>query len=301
MTAGLRRIAGTMAVAAMLYAGMVQAAAGASGDRAVKSRVYIDTDTANEVDDPYAVFRALVAPEISVVGLSSMSWKDKREFIAGTRESQAMNEEILTLMGQLERVPHPLGAHQPLPDRATPVDSPAARDIIAKAQETPAGQKLHVFVLGAYTNVASALLLEPAIKDRIAVYAMGYNFDGKQLQTDEFNCQGDLHAAAYLPASGVELHIMPASTLLGFRWTKVDVDRRFKGKGGLPDYLVRRWETWAPDSDHRILWDIAIFEAFLRPDLARSVEIVHERNTIRVWTSVDEKAMQADYWAATVP
>ncbi len=49
----------------------------------------------------------------------------------------------------------------PMPAASTPVDSPAARDLIAKAKAMPDGKKLQVFVLGAYTNVASALLLDP--------------------------------------------------------------------------------------------------------------------------------------------
>jgi len=265
-----------------------------------KPRVYIDTDTANEIDDPYAIFRALVAPELDVVGLSSMSWRDM-DFAAGARQSQQMNEEILALMTLTDRVSHPLGAHQPMPDASTPVDSPASRDIIAKAKETPAGRKLHVFVLGAYTNVASALLMEPAIKDKMAVYVMGYNYVDGRFQTDEFNCQGDLNAAACLPRTGVELYVMAASTLLDYQWAKADVDAHFKGQSGIRDYLVNRWESWAPTAAHRILWDTAVFEAFLNPELARLETVSLDGATVRVWTGVDREAMQADYWAATKP
>ena len=282
-----------------LLACLAWAAPAAAAEGAGRVRVYVDADTANEVDDPYAILRALVAPEFEVVGLSSMSWKGSRDFAAGTRQRQKMNEEVLALMGLSDRVPHPLGALAPMPDKSTPVDSPAARDIIARAKETPAGQKLRVFVLGAYTNIASALLIEPAIKDRVAVYVMGYNYRDGQLTTDEFNCEGDPNAAAYLPGSGVELHIMPASVLRGFRWAKADVDKHFKGRGGVRDYLVRRWEAFAPKDAHRILWDIAVFEAYLHPKLATSTEVTHGGATVRVWTEVNVEGMQADYRAAT--
>lgn len=264
----------------------------------MKSRIYIDADTANEIDDPYAIFRALVASEFDVVGLSSMSWRHM-DFAEGAHQSQQMNEEILSLMKLTDRVSHPLGANKPMPNASTPVDSPAARDIISKAKETAADSKLRVFVLGAYTNVASALLIDPGIKDKMAVYVMGYNYIDGQLQTDEFNCQGDQNAAACLLNSGVELHVMAASTLRDFYWTKADVDVHFKGKGGIRDYLVNRWESWAPNSAQRILWDIAVFEAFLHPDLARAEEVAQGGSKISVWTSVDKKAMQADYWDAT--
>jgi hypothetical protein len=77
------------------------------------------------------------------------------------------------------------------------------------------------------------------------------------------------------------------------------VDAHLKGQGGIRDYLVKRWETWTPTSPQSILWVIAIFEAFLRPQSATLKEIVQDGFTIRVWTGVDKEAMQADYWAAT--
>ena len=265
-----------------------------------KPRVYIDTDMAAEVDDSYAVFRALVAPELDIVGLSSMGWTgEKSSFADGTRQSQKMNEEILALMKLTSTVSHPLGALNPMPDAATPVDSPAVQDIIAKAKETPAGQKLHLFVLGAYTTAASALLIDPGIKDKLAVYVMGYRYNNGELTTNESNCQGDLNAAAYLPRSGVELHVMAYSTLLKFRWAKADASAHFKGTGGIRDYLVRRWETYAPDETERVLWDIAVFEAFLRPNLATEKKISHQSFPVRVWTEADIPGMQADYWDAT--
>jgi inosine-uridine nucleoside N-ribohydrolase len=251
----------------------------------------VDTDTANEVDDPYAVFRALVAPEFDVVGLSSMSWRDKQPFADGVKESQRMNEDILALMKRTDQISHPLGALTPMPDPATPSDSPAARDIIAKAKAMPAGQKLHVFVLGAYTNIASALLRDPSVKEKIVVFVMGYNYVDGLIRTNEFNCEGDLNAASYLLTSGVELHVMPANVLNSYQWTKADIDRHFKGQGGIRDYLVKRWETHAPNDSQRVLWDTAVFEAFLHPNLATEKEISHKGFRIRVWTDVDTPGM----------
>lgn len=264
-----------------------------------KPLVYIDTDMAAEVDDSYAVYRALIAPEFDVVGLSSIGWEGPRDFAANTRASQKMNEEVLALLGLAGRIPHPIGAMHPMKAAATPVDSPAARDLIARAKATPQGRKLQVFVLGAYTNVASALLLDPSIKDRIVVHVMGFRYDDGRLTPNESNTQGDLHAAAYLLKSGVELKAMVNTTLRHFQWTRADVDAHFKGKGGVRDYLVKRWETYCPADPQRTLWDIAVFEAVLRPELATPTEIVHEGSRLQIWTHVDIPGMKADYWKAT--
>jgi len=198
-----------------------------------------------------------------------------------------------------DRVSHPVGALKPMPAAATPVDSPAARDIIAKAKAMPAGHKLQMFVLGAYTTVASALLLEPGIKDRMAVHVMGFRYDEKRLTPTEFNTLGDLYAAAHLLKSGVELKVMQNSALGDFFWSKAELDAHFKGKGGVPDYLVKRWETHSPKDTQRILWDIAVIEAVLRPQLATLQEIEHEGAKLHLWTQVDLPGMKADYWEAT--
>lgn len=265
----------------------------------MKPHVYIDTDTANEVDDPFAIYRALLAPEFNVVGLSSAGWGAPNVFGNNTRTSQKMNEELLALLKLGDRVSHPIGALRPMPEASTPVDSPAARDLIAKAKAMPGGRELQVFVLGAYTTVASALLMDPGIKDKIAVHVMGFRYDDKRLTPSEFNTMGDLHAAAHLLRSGVELKIMQNTALGDFVWSKAEVDAHFKGKGGVPDYLVKRWETHCPKDTRRILWDIAVFEAVLRPELATQQEIEHEGAKIHVWTAVDLPGMKADYWKAT--
>ena len=44
--------------------------------QAQKPSVIIDADTGNEVDDLFAVSRALIAPEIEIVGLNSTQWQN---------------------------------------------------------------------------------------------------------------------------------------------------------------------------------------------------------------------------------
>jgi len=304
MTATLRVALGLLlALASPTGPASAQAPKGEAQEESGTSKllVYIDTDMANEVDDPYAVYRALVAPEFEVVGLSSVGWNGPRGFPANTRESQTLIEDVLGLMDLADRIPHPIGALNPMPAADSPVDSPAARDIIARAKAAPAGRKLQVFVLGAYTNVASALLIAPEIKDKIAVHVMGFNLEDGQLKPTEFNTQGDPLAAAHLLKCGVELNVMPNTTTGPFLWAKADVDAHFKGRGGVPDYLVQRWESHAPNDKQRVLWDIAVFEAILRPELATRSEIVQDGNRIGVWTKIDIERMRADYWAATKP
>jgi inosine-uridine nucleoside N-ribohydrolase len=73
-------------------------------------RVVIDADTANEVDDPFAIVRALRAPELDVVGLSSAQWQVSHWATPQTLEdSQRLNEFLLGHLGRGD-LPHPRGA-----------------------------------------------------------------------------------------------------------------------------------------------------------------------------------------------
>jgi len=259
--------------------------------------VIVDADTKNEIDDPFAIFRALAATELEVVGLTSEGWVQPSD-PARVAASHRANREIVAKMGLAGTVTCAIGATSSMPNRHTPVDSPAAQLIISTARTLPAGQKLHVVTTGQLTNLASALLLDPKIEPRIAAYVVAYKLAAGRLTTDEFNCQGDPHAAACVLASGVELYVMPANTAGAYVVDKATVDRHFRTRGGIKDYLVRFWESGAPGQTHRTLWDVALVEAYLNPGAATLSTITQGGRSIRAWTAIDKRAMESDYWAA---
>ena len=61
---------------------------------------------------------------------------------------------------------------------------------------------------------------------------------------------------------------MPArSVSVEMELTKHEVDEHLKGRGGVWDFLVERWETYPPTAgkEEKTMWDIALIEAILRP------------------------------------
>ena len=92
------------------------------------------------------------------------------------------------------------------------------------------------------------------------------------------------------------------------------MDEHLKGRGGVWDLLVERWETHPHSADEGrwTMWDIALIEAILRPDLAtRTVvgaPIIHDAETVEqhpenprkvtVFEAIDEEGMRRDFWAA---
>jgi purine nucleosidase len=105
-------------------------------------RVIVDADTANEIDDLYAIVRVLVAPEFRVEGVTSAHYTRSTKPNETVHRSQAINEQILDAMGLRDSIPHPVGADRSMAEPTIPVDSPAARLIIKQAHAGSPDDKL---------------------------------------------------------------------------------------------------------------------------------------------------------------
>ena len=118
-----------------------------------------------------------------------------------------------------------------------PVDSEAARDLIRRAMERPEGKRLYVLAIGAITNVASALMMEPSIADKITVVWLGgqppYFKNGV-----EFNLMQDVPAAQHLLNCGVPLVLIPCLGVAShLTLTLPELDTLLIGKSDIGTYL----------------------------------------------------------------
>ncbi|THH34609.1 nucleoside hydrolase [Neolewinella litorea] len=269
-----------------------------------KVRLILDSDTANEIDDLYAIAYLFAEESIDWVGLNSAQWFHHMSGDSTVYQSQRLNEELLTLAGRLD-LPHPLGADtimgQPW-GGYDPRDSPAARLIIQEARRAGAG-KLVVMCIGASTNLASAIALAPDIKDKITAYVLGFQYDttGRYWNKDEFNIRRDLNAANYLlNAEGLELHVMPTSTARQYEWRREPTFERLDRSGPIGAYLKARWQNFAPGAESWIMWDVALLQAFLHPKQATQIQVTtppeNTRRQVWIYTDIDEEAMARDYW-----
>jgi len=199
-----------------------------------------------------------------------------------------------------------------------------------------------VYATGAATNVASALLLEPSILDKLAVFIVGPSLRSDRISLDDYNSQGDPIAMQFLLESQVELHLMPGTTVISaklmdfvaglttsfpeneppvFKWQLQDAERHLGGRGGIKSYLLGRWQMHAPlnkslmggDSpqverllkigrfldNEWVMWDVALIEASLNPELATSKTLSIAGRSIHVWTGLSNQAMTDDFWNAS--
>ncbi len=231
----------------------------------------LDTDTYNEIDDQFAVVYSLLSPEkLDVQALYAAPFlNDRCESPADGMEKS--HEEILRLLSRLDRDPGGLvfrGATRYLGSWDTPVESDAARDLIDRAlasREEP----LYVVAVGAITNVASAILLEPRIIERIVVVWLG----GHALHwphTFEFNLKQDPSAARVILDSGVPfIHVGCVGVTSHLTTTVPELERYVKGRGAIGDYLVEIFRGY--HDDHRAwakeIWDMAAVAWLVDPKM----------------------------------
>ena len=152
-----------------------------------------------------------------------------------------------------------------MPDEHTPVPSEAA-DKIAEYALAYDGIT-YVTAIGAVTNVASAILLHPEIKDKIAVIWLAGNarwFDGA-----EFNLTGDRNAANALFASGVPLLLFPCGGVVSHLILEIhELEYQLRGNSPLGDYLcdnVRACQPGNAVSWSRVIWDVSTVAGVIDP------------------------------------
>lgn len=275
-----------------------------------KISLIIDADTANEVDDLFAIVRAIGAPEFDLLGITSAQFHTSP--LASERtadESQAINEDILRLLNRKD-IALPLGSNRALLSNTEAQQSDAASFIIDQAHKIKKDNKLQLVILGSCTNVASAILIDPTIVPKVQVHYLGFWHTPSTNQYDkkEFNSGNDTLAVnLLLNHPDLDLSVMTATTSQHLVFDKEMVDKCLKGKGGINDYLVRRWETynrwWTeedPEKTQWVMWDVAIIEALAHPEWATTQSfLTPPENTprqIKIHTSIDTQKMEADFW-----
>jgi inosine-uridine nucleoside N-ribohydrolase len=132
----------------------------------------------------------------------------------------------------------------------------------------PRSGPLYVAAIGAITNVASALLLEPAIADRIVVVWLG-GHPPYWPTAREFNLQGDVPAAQVLFDCGVPLVQIPCKNVAEhLRTTLPEMAAYVRGQGAIGDYLYGIFEDYHDDhfAYSKVIWDISAVAYLNRPE-----------------------------------
>lgn len=227
--------------------------------------VVLDTDTYNEIDDQFALSYLLKSTErLQPRAIYAAPFFNENS--TGPADGMERSyREIHKLLGLMERRDMAefvfRGSERYLTDEHTPVLSPAAQDLARRAMEYSPQQPLYVAAIGAITNVASALLMNPQIKERIVVVWLGGHSTAWP-DTQEFNMAQDIAAARVVFGCGVPLVQLPCMGVVSaFTVSGDELAAQLAGKNALCDYLaqhtaetVRRY-TQSPIWS-RPVWDV---------------------------------------------
>nr|WP_136252841.1 nucleoside hydrolase [Ningiella ruwaisensis] len=243
--------------------------------------IVLDADTANEIDDLYAVVAALIEPTWNIKALNATHWQTSHWTSDNSMEDSHRLNQVL--LGYLQKpVPTKRGGVARMFDWGDQAQhSAAAYEIIKQAHAMPMGERLTVIALGALTNVGSALFIDPSIAEKINLYWLGtsYDFENGILGTTDFNAIMDTQALHLLLKSDVPMTIIPVNVAVDMQFNRQDTEQRLSGLHPLGDFLVSRWTNHMDGSRYdRAIWDLALIYAMMEPEWAETTQITTSKD-----------------------
>jgi inosine-uridine nucleoside N-ribohydrolase len=165
--------------------------------------IILSTDIGNEIDDQWAVVYMLTNADFEVLGIVSAHAPSLPDPSAHS-SYLILKDEIEVELGMSTHPPLFEGASVPLDNSSTPRVNGGVRFIIDSSKSFSSDHRLTVLVIGAATDVASAILVDPGISDRIRIIAMAFpSSEGG----DEYNVANDVVAWQVLLNSQVPMVI----------------------------------------------------------------------------------------------
>lgn len=231
-----------------------------------RADVILDTDAYNEIDDQFAIGFMLKNPEkFNVKGICAAPFRNERS-VSPEDGMEKSYDEILKLLDLMDMEDMKKnvykGSRTFMTDENTPVESEAAEFMASLANEYSPEHPLYIVAIAAITNVASALLKNPAMKENCVVVWLGGHAKHEPSGAREFNMFQDIAGARVLFGSGMPIAQLPCNGVVdAFATTGPELTYWLKGKNKLCDYLlentVREAESYAKGKPwSRPIWDV---------------------------------------------
>jgi purine nucleosidase len=266
-----------------------------------KIPVLFDTDANNEVDDQHALAYLLFSGDhfkvegVTVNATSSPAgYSEESDVSDHYEEAKRVMQLCENLYG---KIPLKTGANGSFEEIKNYIDEPdfdgheAVDFIIEKAMESR-NQKLVLLPVGKLTNVALALMKEPAIAEKVRIVWLGSNYP----EPGEHNQDWDIESMNYIldvnvPFEMVTVRYGKPSGTAAVMVSKDQILHRMPGKGpeistpvtgrngggftNFGDYSVNLFEQYGMwgDPPGRALFDMAAVAILKNPDWAETREI----------------------------
>jgi len=285
------------------------AAGQAGGAAPAPVPVVLTTDLGAEADDQWALAHLAVSPAVELLGVVA-GHAPGLEPSRSAAEAKALLAELPAARVGASAVV--AGAAGPLADRRTPRPGPGVDLLLAASKRATPGRRVVVAMIGAATDVASAVLTDPGFCDRVEVVAMG--FSRWPEGGDPWNVKNDVAAWQVVLAAPVPLTVGDEQVCKRHLEMTAAEARRRLGRGGEPlvkvlDGWLRRepglaakvtgradaWPIWDEVAVAHVLGFTAVAvepRPALRDDM--SFDHSHPAGTVKWVRSIDPEALWSD-------
>lgn len=280
-----------------------------------KIPVILSTDVGNEIDDQWAIAYLLADPKFDVLGIISAH--------APSLPAPSAHSTYVVLQDEVEnrlglKVHPPLFEGSSLPLRGTTIPRPnsGTNFIVEESKHFDKKNRLVIILIGAATDVASAVLQDPTIVNRIRIVAMAFANQSAS-GGKEYNVENDVKAWQVLLSSNAPITIGSGDTCrkylaLNFKQAK----QLISSHGVIGAWLWGEYRAWYyrnvkplrvnDFSKPKIIWDIITVadvkgmtteETLPRPQLGGDLSLrpTTTGKTITWITAVDSKRMWNDF------
>ena len=219
------------------------------GEAAVKTRsatgapaAILTTDCGAEMDDQWALAHLLLSTELDLRAVITTHASSIHLSSASSRE-RAADVVQHVLPARASSLPVVAGSPEPLRDAKTPRENAGVDLLLRLSGDFSESRRLIVFAIGAGTDVASAILKDPSIANRITLVAMGFgDWPGGG---DFFNVKNDPLAWQVILNSDVPLVIgSAAAAKRGLKLTRAEAAALMRSRGPTGEYLYSLFDDW---------------------------------------------------------
>ena len=241
-----------------------------------KIDVILDTDAYNEIDDQYAISYMLSKSDnfnIKAICAAPFFNSKVKTVSEGMLKSY---DEILKLLDlsdkqHISEIVYK-GSEDFLINESTPQISESSKIIASLSDNYSPETPLYIIAIGAITNVASAILMNPAIIENCVLVWLGGHATHIPMAASEFNMRQDIAASRIVFECGIPLVMLPCKGVVDRLTTsKYELEHWLSGKNKLCDYLylntVKEADSYAEGKPWtRVIWDISAVSWLLNTD-----------------------------------